>query len=152
MTVAAEIQVACSSQNIPDLSDIDDWIKTALQQIRRGNVELVVRIVDQDEITELNKEYRSKDSVTDVLSFPANLPHIKNPAVLGDVVICADAVQHQAKELGAVGLAHWALVVIHGILHLCGYDHQLPDEAQEMESLENSILLALGFARSEAFS
>ena len=144
-----QLQIACADHRVvPNLGRIERWIGAALAQAgRRG--ELTVRVVDQSEMADLNHRYRGKSGATDVLSFPfeaeaaADLPL----EILGDVVICAPLVAAQAESLGVPLMDHWAHIVIHGVLHLCGWDHQLVAQAERMESLERDILATLGIPR-----
>lgn len=111
--------------------------------------ELSLRIVDQPEMQALNKRYRSKDKPTNVLSFPAELPpglpdEIALP-LLGDVVICAPVVMCEAQMQNKPLAAHWDHMLIHGVLHLLGFDHETDNEAEEMESLETRLLKELGW-------
>jgi len=104
-----------------------------------------VRVVDEAEITALNRRYRGKDSATNVLSFPyAGMPGVDSP-LLGDVVICAPVVVAESVQQGRPLEAHWAHLVIHGVLHLQGYDHHADTEAQRMEAVETRLLASLGF-------
>ena len=141
-----DIQIASSSKDTPSSTDIDDWIRSALDSVQRTGVELTVRVVDESEIVTLNKRYRNKDQSTDVLAFPAEPLTQIDPTPLGDVVVCAPVVDRQAQTLQQPRDSHWARIVAHGVLHLCGYDHQTPDEASEMESIEDAILNRLGLA------
>src|SRR5690606_500913 len=108
--------------------------------------ELSIRIVDRDEIQALNAQYRHKNTPTNVLSFPCELPPAVDVPLLGDIVICAQVVQEEAAAQHKAELSHWAHMVVHGTLHLLGYDHMDDAEANEMESLEIEILNTLGFA------
>jgi probable rRNA maturation factor len=105
----------------------------------------VLRIVDEPEGAELNQAWRNRSAATNVLSFPAELP--ENPAlrVLGDLVLCAPVVRREARAQGKPQAAHWAHLVIHGTLHLLGYDHTVESEAEVMEALECAVLAGLGF-------
>ena len=105
----------------------------------RPSAELTLRLVDREESRELNRRYRGKDSATNVLSFPAELPEALDLPLLGDVVICAPLVAEQAREQGKPVDAHWAHLVIHGILHLLGYDHEQPAAEREMKAREAEI-------------
>ena len=107
--------------------------------------ELTVRIVDAPEATELNARYRGVDRPTNVLSFPFDTPAGVDVALLGDVVICAPVVAREASEQGKTPEAHFAHMVVHGILHLAGYDHEHASEAQRMEALERGVLASLGY-------
>lgn len=144
MTISATIQNVSSTLEIPSESDIDDWIRTALLHTGRNRAELTLRIVDQEEITSLNRTYRDRNYPTDVLSFAPNLPAGLPLDLLGDIVICADIVNNQANQLNAAMHSHWARIVTHGVLHLCGFDHEDSDEADKMETTEFTILSKLG--------
>ncbi len=146
MAVAVDVQVACDDPDIPEEADIQDWIATAIEQSDRSpadNVEVAVRVVDADEIRTLNRLYRDKDKSTNVLSFPAGdidgLP-ANVSRLLGDVVVCASVVAVEASEQGKTLPDHWAHMLVHGTLHLLGFDHEHDAEAIEMESLETRIL------------
>ena len=105
-----------------------------------------MRFVDNQESQQLNKAYRGKDKATNVLSFPfQNPPGITLP-LLGDLVICKPVVEKEAIEQGKTLTAHWAHMLIHGTLHLLGFDHIIEEEAVEMENLESKLLIELGFA------
>lgn len=107
--------------------------------------ELSLRIVSQAEIRELNRRYRQRDRVTNVLSFPARLPPDLPFRHLGDVVICADVVRQEAQEQSKSEEAHWAHMLVHGTLHLLGFDHETDSDALEMEGLETQVLARLGW-------
>ena len=100
--------------------------------------ELTVRIVDRPEMTELNQLYRKKIGPTNVLAFPFDKKVPLN--ILGDIVICAPVVAEQANALQKPEINHWAHMIIHGALHLCGYDHQTDKAAMQMEKIEQDIL------------
>ncbi len=108
--------------------------------------ELTVRIVDETESRALNRVYRGKDRPTNVLSFPMQTPAGVPVQTLGDLVICAGMVEREAREQGKALEAHWAHLVVHGVLHLLGYDHADPESARQMEALEVRILAGLGHA------
>ena len=129
------IQNASRSQNIPDFVDIQTWIAAALVS-RCDKIELTVRIVDEPEITALNETYRHKQDSTNVLSFPLLAAADTDRQLLGDIVICAPIVEQEAAEQQKLLVAHWAHMVIHGCLHLLGYDHIEEQQAEEMEQLE----------------
>ena len=107
--------------------------------------ELAVRIVDEAESRELNRTYRGKDRPTNVLSFPMPAPPGVPVQSLGDLVICAPLVAREAQEQGKSLEAHWAHLVVHGVLHLLGHDHERPEAAEAMEALEVRILAGLGY-------
>lgn len=104
-----------------------------------------MRIVDEDEARTLNRAYRGKDYVPNVLSFPINAGQEAGIGLLGDVVICAPVVEREAAEQGKASEAHWAHLVIHGVLHCCGFEHDTGEKAERMESLERRILAEFGF-------
>jgi probable rRNA maturation factor len=143
MNLDLDIQNACS-RAIPDDADFMRWIEAALDG-ERDVAEVSLRIVDADEITALNSQYRGKDYATNVLSFPADLPPELELPLLGDIVICAEVVEREASEQHKPVAAHWAHMVVHGTLHLLGYDHIEDDEADHMENREIDILHALSF-------
>ena len=124
---------------MPGSEQIELWASRALQG-RREEAELSVRIVDEDESQELNSQYRHKDKPTNVLSFPADLPPELELPLLGDLVICAPVVAREAAEQNKTLAAHWAHMVVHGTLHLLGYDHGEPDEEREMFALQRRLL------------
>ncbi|WP_017903146.1 rRNA maturation RNase YbeY [Pseudomonas asplenii] len=120
------------------------WCALALRQ-RSADSELTIRLVDEAEGRELNRTWRQKDYATNVLSFPADVPdELLDIPLLGDLVICVPVVAREAAEQGKALEAHWAHLVIHGCLHLLGYDHIDDEEAEEMEALERELLAELG--------
>ena len=141
MTVHVDIQSA-TAEPVPDEDDIRRWIDAALAG-RDGEFEVSVRLVDDAEMAELNRTYRGKSGPTNVLSFPSDLPAELELPLLGDIVICAPVVQREADEQHKPTAAHWAHMTVHGTLHLLGYDHIEPSEAEEMEALETRILATL---------
>ena len=110
----------------------------------RRPVHLTIRLVDEEESRTLNRTYRGKDKATNVLSFEADLPPEVDIPLLGDIVVCVPVVQREAEQQSKTLEAHWAHMVIHGMLHLQGHDHQQPDQAAQMEALEIEILQSLG--------
>jgi probable rRNA maturation factor len=141
-----DLQLALEIDGLPRPEQILHWIEAALETANRGS-ELVVRIVDEAESAELNESYRGKTGPTNVLSFPFDMPpEVEDLQLLGDLVICAPVVQREALEQGKPAEAHWAHMLVHGTLHLQGYDHQTDEEAAEMEGLEQQIMARLGYA------
>jgi probable rRNA maturation factor len=139
-----DVQYAIGAEGIPAPEQLRHWVDCALQGQRPG-AELALRIVDAAEITALNRQYRGKDGATNVLSFPFDpMPGVET-AQLGDIVICAPVVAAEAVAQGKSLEAHWAHIVIHGVLHLLGHDHHGEQQAQEMETLEIRLLAALGY-------
>ena len=141
--IELDLQVASDGQ-APSLEQLQQWCALALRQ-RSADSELTIRLVDEAEGRELNNTWRHKDYATNVLSFPADVPEgLLDIPLLGDLVICVPVVEREAAEQDKSLEAHWAHLVIHGCLHLLGYDHIDDDEAEEMESLEQNLLAELG--------
>jgi len=141
-TIELCLQNASSAAGVPAIGEFEKWLGVALQGMPAAI--LTIRIVDAAESAELNQRYRQKSGATNVLSFPADLPEEIDLPLLGDLVICAPLVQAEAAAQGKAVMAHWAHLVIHGCLHLLGYDHIEPADATEMESLETRQLQQLG--------
>ena len=141
-----DLQIACEQETgLPTAEQIEQWATAAVQP-QSDEVEMTVRIVDEAESHELNLNYRGKDRPTNVLSFPFECPDEVELPLLGDLVICRQVVEREAQEQDKPVVAHWAHMVVHGSLHLLGYDHIEDDEAEEMESLETQIMTGLGLA------
>ena len=141
-----DLQIACEQESgLPTAEQIEQWATAAVQP-QSDEVEMTVRIVDEAESHELNLNYRGKDRPTNVLSFPFECPDEVELPLLSDLVICRQVVEREAQEQDKPVMAHWAHMVVHGSLHLLGYDHIEDDEAEEMESLEAQIMTGLGFA------
>lgn len=146
MRLHVDIQTA-SSEPVPAEGDIRNWIAAALEGRASGDdVEVSVRLVDNDEMTRLNETFRGKKGATNVLSFPADLPAELSLPLLGDIVICAPVVHSEAAQQGKSPRAHWAHMTVHGTLHLLGYDHIDEEDAAVMEALESAILGKLHFS------
>ncbi len=138
-----DLQVACDPQpGLPSERQLRNWASAALAK-RRDQAELTIRLVDEQESQALNRDYRGKDAPTNVLSFPADLPPELELPLLGALVISRHVVEREAHEQGKAVSDHWAHMVIHGTLHLLGFDHIDDDEAEEMESLETALLKQL---------
>ncbi|WP_434571627.1 rRNA maturation RNase YbeY [Pseudomonas sp. Z1-29] len=138
-----DLQLA-SEHAAPGEAQFRQWCELALRQ-RSADSELTIRLVDEAEGRELNHTWRQKDYATNVLSFPADVPdELLDIPLLGDLVICVPVVEREAAEQHKTPEAHWAHLVIHGCLHLLGYDHMEDDEAEEMEALERTLLAELG--------
>ena len=153
MTVNVELQVACRAATIPNDDDIRGWIEDALRasgSAADGACEVVVRVIDERESRALNYRFRHKDKPTNVLAFPAGEDEAGWPGAasrpLGDLAICAPVVEREAREQGKSPAAHWGHLLVHGTLHLLGYDHQDEAGAARMERLETAILAARGVA------
>ena len=141
MTVIVDLQIACQGEH-PQAVQFQSWVEAALQQIKE-ECELSIRLVDTEESTELNSDYRGKEGSTNVLSFPFDSPVEIEPRLLGDLVICQPKVEQEAEQQNKNLQNHWAHLVVHGCLHLLGYDHIEDDAADEMEALEIKILQTL---------
>ena len=134
-----EIQTIFKSNGQPDQEQIQRWVDAALEGFNQGT-EIVVRIVDEEESAELNQQYRHKKGPTNILSFPVEVPEGIELNLLGDLVICAPILEKEALEQHKALTDHWAHIIVHGVLHLLGYDHIDDDEAELMESKEITIL------------
>jgi len=139
-----DLQIASNVVALPSEDDFQRWIDASLADLGDAS-EVVIRIVDEAEGRTLNRDYRGKDYATNVLSFPFEAPPPVESELLGDLILCAPVVLREAEEQGKAPIAHWAHLVVHGILHLRGYDHQDDEEAAEMEGFEKEILAGLGF-------
>ena len=134
-----EIQTVYESDDQPSEAQVQHWIDTALEDYPE-NTEIVIRIVDEEESAELNHQYRMKSGPTNILSFPVEIPEEIELDLLGDLVICAPVLKKEALEQDKALHDHWAHIIIHGVLHLLGYDHIDEDEAEIMEAEEIMIL------------
>ena len=143
MTIEVDVQNATAFEPLPDDAQLSLWVETALQG--KSEAELTLRLVDREESRKLNSRFRGKDQPTNVLSFPAELPPGLDIPLLGDIVICAPLVGAESEAQNKLLWAHWAHLVIHGVLHLLGHDHQDESEAMEMEAIEVELLASLGF-------
>jgi probable rRNA maturation factor len=151
--VNLELQEACSVASLPDTAEMRRWIEAAIDAANDDDgraCDVVVRIVDEGESRQLNYRYRNRDWATNVLAFPADesavpgLPPTRRRQ-LGDLAICGPVVECEALEQGKPAAGHWGHLLIHGTLHLLGYDHDTEDEAAEMERLEARIMADHGF-------
>jgi probable rRNA maturation factor len=144
-----------TSPGIPTDQQFKQWVDAATSKLLRAKnphheagAQLAIRIVDEAEGRRFNRDYRGLDRPTNVLSFPASvidgLPEGTVPASIGDLLICAPVVARGAIERCCTEIDHWAHLTIHGVLHLYGYDHEQPDEADIMERMEIEILAVLG--------
>ncbi|WML90059.1 rRNA maturation RNase YbeY [Thiothrix lacustris] len=152
MSLQLDIQNPEDYPNIPAEADLLRWAQAAWPGGADAEAGVVVRIVNAAESQELNRAYRDKDYPTNVLSFPYDAPSIPDEEddaddieYLGDLVICLPVIEREAAEQGKTPTQHWAHLLIHGLLHLQGYDHITDAEAEEMEGLETDILGKLGF-------
>jgi len=143
MSIDLAVQKVTTETCIPDNASLRKWVGTALPGGKA--TELTIRIVDREESAALNQRYRDTPGATNVLSFPAEIPPELGLPLLGDLVICAPLVRQEAAQYGKDLNAHWAHLVIHGVLHLQGLDHLTDEQALEMESREVALLQRLGF-------
>lgn len=132
-----------TTRDIPASSHFNSWVKAALQPYK-SKAEVCICIVTPEESQELNYRYRAKNKPTNVLSFPLELPDNIDLPLLGDLVVCADIVKQEALAQNKQVKDHWAHMIIHGCLHLIGFDHIKDNEAEEMEQIERQILSSLG--------
>lgn len=138
------IQTIASNTFIPSRYFLQRWVNKALiKQVTSKQVN--IRLVSKKESAELNSIYRHKKGPTNILSFPFEPPPGISSAFLGDLVVCAALVNQQAKQQTKTRLAHWAHLIIHGCLHLIGYDHIHDHDANKMETLEIQLLKELGY-------
>lgn len=137
-----EVQIAAASVTPPPAA-IEGWVLGALEGADGGSGDICVRVVDDDEGRRLNRDFRQRDVPTNVLSFPADVD-VPELDILGDIVICAGVVAREAAEQGKPYEHHFAHMVVHGVLHLLGYDHESAAEAEAMETLEAEILGRFG--------
>jgi len=147
MDLHLDLQVAMdtSGYSLPGEDDIREWVSSVLNS-RMPHAEVTVRIVDEVESEQLNQQYRHKEGPTNVLSFPFETDVPMDVPLLGDIVICAPVVAREAVEQHKPLTSHWAHMLIHGTLHLLGYDHHDDDEAEEMEQQEIQLMQQLGFS------
>jgi probable rRNA maturation factor len=134
-----DIQTIFESPDQPSRQQIQQWVDAALADIDR-DTEIVVRIVDRQESAELNEQYRHKSGPTNILSFPVEIPEGIELDLLGDLVISAPVLEQEAQEQNKPLTNHWAHIIIHGVLHLLGYDHIDNDQAELMENKEIAVL------------
>jgi len=130
--------------DVPDSGLLQTWAAAAYLNKVPAVASLLV--TTSDEIQQLNKQYRDKDKATNVLSFPMQSPEEVDVCLLGDIVLCAAVIKDEAAQQSKTSVSHWAHMVVHGMLHLQGYDHIDNNDAEEMEQLEIKILSQLGFA------
>lgn len=143
MAIILDLQLASTADNLPTEEQVQQWLDAAILPFQ-AEAEVTVRIVDDAESQQLNFDYRNKDKPTNVLSFPFQCPPGIELPLLGDLVICAPVVAAEAAEQHKSLQAHWAHMVVHGCLHLLGFDHINDDDAEQMEAEEVTILQQLG--------
>jgi len=152
MKVTVEIENLCPDAWVPTREEIEHWLAVAQAKIdlRSPASTLSLCFVDVEAAQALNNQYRGKDKATNVLSFPAEFEDSHKAVTafnpLGDIAVCAPLVAAEAMEQGKELVAHWAHLLIHGLLHLHGFQHEEAAEATKMEAIETMILAELGFA------
>jgi len=144
MPILIDIQRADTSEKIPSDASINRWVESALDN-NDDSVELSIRVVGEQESAALNLQYRGKSGATNVLSFPFSAVTPEPLPMLGDLVVCAPIVTLEAQQQNKALEAHWAHMIVHGVLHLVGYDHENDNDARVMEILETEILLGLNY-------
>jgi probable rRNA maturation factor len=142
MSINIDVQYATDWPDIPGENKFRQWVETALKDLKE-NAELTIRIVDEEEGSQLNEQWRKSTGPTNVLSFPHEGVKEIAPELLGDIVICAPVVDREAIEQNKDNHEHWAHMVVHGVLHLNGFDHINSEDADRMENLEIRILKEL---------
>ena len=152
MTITVEVSIAdglisdaseSGDDDVPEPGALQTWASAAY--LDKTPAVASILVTTADEIQKLNKQYRDKDKATNVLSFPMQSPEEVDVCLLGDIVLCASVIRDEAEQQSKTSSAHWAHMVVHGMLHLQGYDHIDNDEAEEMEQLEINILNQLGY-------
>lgn len=144
MDTKVSIQHAADDEDVPQPDKIRQWVAATLQP-KNKDAEVCIRIVEPQESQTLNQTYRQKPYPTNVLAFPADVPAVVNSPLLGDIAICAAIVKQEAIDQKKSIEAHWCHMVVHGLLHLQGFDHVDDIKAKEMETLETQILKGLEY-------
>jgi len=147
VSARVSVQYAAARRGVPAPASLRRWAEAALAAAPRPpRGEVTIRVVDEAEGRALNRTWRGRDRATNVLSFPyEDAAPGAGEALLGDIVVCAPVVAREARAQGKDPRAHWAHMVVHGVLHLLGYDHRTDEEARVMEGLERRVLARLGF-------
>jgi len=145
-----ELDVQREVSALPGDEELFSWVNAALEFENYADAELTIRFVSEDESAELNKQYRNKKGSTNILSFPFEVPAELDGEIelnlLGDLIICSDVVKKEAEQQNKSEIAHWAHMLVHGTLHLLGYDHLADADAAIMETKEIKILSKLGYS------
>lgn len=145
MALAVEVQRVLDDDTVPSSKQLTAWARATWQDADPVKAEIVVRVTDEDESRQLNHDFRGKDKSTNVLSFPYDPVPELDLHHIGDLVICAPVVEREAHEQSKTVEAHWAHMVVHGMLHLQGFDHENDEDAVRMEARETEILTGLGY-------
>lgn len=146
MTYYIDIQNATKDHIPVNDAELTKLASLALRD-HQNDAELTIRLVDSEEMVYLNNSYRKQNKTTNVLAFPSSLPEgieLECP-LLGDIIICPEVLLEESKQYDKAITEHWSLIVIHGVLHLLGYDHINDDDARIMQSLEIKLLAELGY-------
>lgn len=148
-TTTVDVDIASVVSSVPSIDDIESWVTDAVNEIDTDLVcNVSIRVVDETEGRTLNQQYRGRDDATNVLSFPIDDGLIQMSTelsrALGDIVICGPIVEREAARQGKNAADHWAHLLVHGTLHLLGYDHEQDHEALQMEAIEKRILARHG--------
>ncbi|HSG04481.1 MAG TPA: rRNA maturation RNase YbeY [Marinobacterium sp.] len=142
MSLTIDVMRDVANDSLPSDQQLQHWAELAAAD-RQPGAELCIRIVTSEESQQLNRDYRGKDKPTNVLSFPFEAPPGLPINILGDLAICADVVAKEALEQNKQLAHHWAHMVIHGTLHLLGFDHINDQDAEIMEAMERELLARL---------
>ena len=145
MATEIHIENVSGQPDLPDFDTMRQWIMRVLNHQNIDNAELAIQIIDDEEMAALNHQYRHKNKPTNVLSFPADIPESLGIPLLGDIAVCAQVVAMAASEQSKSVPAHWAHMLVHGTLHLLGYDHIDEGDAEEMEAIETTLITDMGF-------
>lgn len=149
MDVTVDLQIAC--EGIDESLIAEEKLKHYVTEALEGAgyeepCELTIRFAEASEVQQLNNDYRGINKSTNILSFPFECPPEVKLPLLGDLVICHEVLEREAQEQHKTVEEHLAHLIVHGVLHLLGYDHIEDDEAEEMENLERKIVTGMGFA------
>jgi len=142
--VSVDLQNEEKFDSLPEPALLEQWVESSLLSVYE-QLEQTIRVVGENESRSLNSQFRGINRSTNVLSFPSVNDYL-DYACLGDLVICAPVVTDEARQQGKSMEAHWAHMVVHGMLHLQGFDHENDTDAEKMEALEVKILSALGYS------
>lgn len=137
-----DFQIVSQSKQLPGKEQFQLWVDAVLTDGSQDS-EIVIRIVDEAEMIQFNEQYRNKKGSTNILSFPFDPPEEADSCLLGDLLVCAPIVELEAQQQNKILTHHWAHMIVHGVLHLIGYDHINDLDADEMESLEIKILKSI---------
>ena len=147
-----DLQVLVSDPELPAAKDFEQWTHAALSIAEHPGGELTLRVVSEEEMSSLNLRFRGHHGSPNVLSFPVDDPPGITSGILGDILVCPAVLRREATGSETSLAAHWAHMVVHGVLHLCGYDHQSECDAHVMEGLESDVLQGFGFTNPHRVS